>query len=66
MIDHGVLLNYLGNPNYSWDAPTLTLKLERVPTIVGTNVKLGRNILTNTQIKNWAIFHGEPTRGKAH
>ncbi len=31
---------------YSWDVPTLTLKLGPVPTIVGTIIKLGRNTCT--------------------
>ncbi len=38
------------DPNYSWDAPTLTLKLGPVPTIVGTIIKLGRNSLTHAQV----------------
>ncbi len=42
-LDHGILLSYMCDPNYSWYAPTLTLKLGPFPTIVGTIVKLGRN-----------------------
>ncbi len=50
MIDHGVLLNSMGDPKYSWDVPTLALKLGPVPAVVGTIVKLGRNSHTCTRL----------------
>ena len=37
-------------PNYSWDAPATTLKLGPVPTIVGTIIKLGRNMYVGCRV----------------